>query len=93
MNLHTLQPVRSKAEAESRGRNGGKASGEARRRKRELKKYAKAILEMPVSRADIEQKMILAGIPEEWRTNEMAVVFTLLNMAIGGECIGGSAIA
>lgn len=85
MNLQTLQPVRSKADAEHRGRNGGKASGESRRRKRELKKYARAILEMPVSWPEIEQKMTLAGIPVEWRTNEMAVVLTLLNKALDGD--------
>ncbi len=37
--------IRSTEEARKRGRNGGKASGEARRRKRDLRERAKMIME------------------------------------------------
>ena len=36
-NEGNLKPVRTKSEARERGRNGGKASGEARRRKKTMR--------------------------------------------------------
>lgn len=44
-NEHNLKPVRTKSEARERGRNGGKASGQARREKRDLKERAKMWME------------------------------------------------
>lgn len=43
-----LNPVRSKAEAIERGRKGGKASGEARRRKKELRECLEILLEKDI---------------------------------------------
>ncbi len=44
-----LKPVRTKEEAKKRGANGGKKSGEARRRKRDAQAAAKLILDLPCS--------------------------------------------
>lgn len=44
-----LVPVRSTDEARARGRNGGKASGEARRRKKSMRQLAEALLDSKVT--------------------------------------------
>ncbi|MGE9985385.1 DUF5681 domain-containing protein [Desulfovibrio sp. SGI.169] len=44
-NQNNLQPVRSKSEARTRGKTGGKKSGEARRRKKELREHLEALLD------------------------------------------------
>ena len=44
-----LVPVRSVDEARERGRNGGKASGEARRRKKSMRQLAEALLDSKVT--------------------------------------------
>lgn len=43
-NPDKLKPVRSKREASERGKTGGKKSGEARRRKKELREHLEALL-------------------------------------------------
>lgn len=45
-NPDKLQPVRNKREASERGRKGGVASGQARRKKRALREYLEARLEI-----------------------------------------------
>lgn len=47
-----LQPVRTKEEARKRGANGGKASGEARRKKKELRECLELLLEKEYEAAD-----------------------------------------
>ena len=49
--IDNLQPVRSEDEAREKGAKGGKASGEARRKKKQLKEAFEMLLE-----ADIEAK-------------------------------------
>lgn len=44
-----LVPVRTVDEARERGRNGGKASGEARRRKKTMRQLAEALLDSKVT--------------------------------------------
>lgn len=43
-NEENLKPVRTKSEARERGRNGGKASGESRRRKADFRKILNLLL-------------------------------------------------
>lgn len=43
--IDNLDPVRTTEEAKKRGRAGGKASGEARRKKRDLRKCLEVLLE------------------------------------------------
>jgi len=44
-NEKNLNPVRTKSEARERGANGGKASGAARRAKRDLREHMRALLD------------------------------------------------
>lgn len=46
MNDENLQPVRTKKEARERGANGGRKSGESKRKKKLLKECLDALLEM-----------------------------------------------
>ena len=45
-NNDNLAPVRTKSEARERGKNGGEASGKARKEKADLKKRLKVLMEM-----------------------------------------------
>ena len=58
MNDENLKPVRTKSEARERGRNGGKASGEARRKKADFRRTLNALLT-----AKIDSPDPAAGIP------------------------------
>ena len=51
-NEQNLKPVRSKKEARERGIKGGKASGEARRKKRDIKMALEALLEKDYKTAE-----------------------------------------
>lgn len=54
-NTDNLNPVKSKAEARERGRKGGIASGEARRRKRTIKETALLIANTKINDKDAEK--------------------------------------
>ena len=45
-NIDNLMPVRTKSEAREKGRNGGKASGKARKAKADLRERLKIVMEM-----------------------------------------------
>lgn len=47
-NEDNLKPVKSKSEARQRGSNGGKKSGEARRRKKEIRECLEMLLEKEI---------------------------------------------
>lgn len=80
-----LKPVRTKEEAKERGRNGGIASGEARRKKRSMKQAAKILLDMPVALTSVSDQMQeMFGIGEEDLTNQMAVMVAALKEALNG---------
>lgn len=83
-NPENLIPVRSKKEARERGRAGGIASGEARRKKRTMKTAAKLLLDMAVANPSVEKKMLEYGIPEDEITNQMAVIVAMVNQATRG---------
>ncbi len=79
-----LKPVRTKEEARERGRKGGIASGEARRRKRTMKNAAKFLLDMPVASDNISETMKKMGFEEEDLTNQMAVLVSVFRKAMEG---------
>lgn len=78
-----LDPVRSKEEARKRGRNGGKKSGEVRRRKREAKDAAKLILNLPASKT-LSNSLKKLGVDEADFTNRVALFAKAFNMACKG---------
>ena len=52
-NEQNLKPVKTKSEARERGSKGGKASGEARRRKRSLREAMQTMLALELSEKEI----------------------------------------
>lgn len=88
-NEQNLRPVRTESEARERGRNGGIASGKARRRKASLMKCAQRVLE-----ADVPDKLkkglkAIAGEIED----ENDTLFTMAVAAMVKESINGNAKA
>jgi len=79
-----LDPVRTKEEAKKRGTNGGKKSGEARRKKRDAKAAAKLILDLAVSSDNVEENLRRLGIPDEDFTNRVALMARLLTDGLYG---------
>lgn len=80
-----LRPVRTKEEARERGRKGGIASGEARRKKRTMKNAAKLLLDMPIASENISNTMKELGFQEEDLTNQMAVLVSVFKKAMNGD--------
>ena len=81
-NEQNLKPVSSKKEARERGRKGGLASGEARRKRKTLKEE----LLLMLSDSDIQQKISLALINEAINGNNAGSVtkaFEVIRDTIG----------
>lgn len=80
-----LIPPRSKEEAQERGKKGGVASGEARRKKRDTAKIANQLLSMKVKSTEIKKDLQNVGISVDNNTNmETAVIAGLLRRATMG---------
>ena len=81
-NERNLKPVKSKKEARERGRKGGLASGEARRKRKTLKEE----LLLMLSDGDIQEKISLALINEAINGNNAGSVtkaFEVIRDTIG----------
>ena len=81
-NEQNLKPVKSKKEARERGRKGGLASGEARRKRKTLKEE----LLLMLSDGDIQEKISLALINEAINGNNSGSVtkaFEVIRDTIG----------
>ena len=81
-NEQNLKPVSSKKEARERGRKGGLASGESRRKRKTLKEE----LLLMLSDSDIQQKISLALINEAINGNNAGSVtkaFEVIRDTIG----------
>lgn len=84
-NAQNLKPVRTKSEARERGKNGGVASGEARRRKRRLKDAADLYLSLPVSDRRKWNRIAREGVDPEDIDNQMAMIIGLTAAATAGD--------
>ena len=84
-NERNLIPVRSTEEARERGRNGGRASGEARRRKKSLREAAELYLSLPVSDKRAWNKLAKDGVDPEDVDNQMAIIAGLSIKAAKGD--------
>lgn len=75
-NERNLIPMekRSPEEAREMGRKGGRASGEARRRKKSLREAAELYLSLPVSDKRKWNKLSEDGVPPEDVNNQMAII-------------------
>lgn len=84
-NGRNLIPVRSTEEARERGRNGGRASGEARRRKKSLREAAELYLSLPVADKRAWNKLARDGVDPEDVDNQMAIIAGLTIKAVKGD--------
>lgn len=84
-NVSNLDPVRSTEEARKRGRNGGIASGKARRKKASLMRCAQRVLESDVPKELKPQlSKIIGEVEDENDTLFTAAVAVMVKEALGG---------
>lgn len=81
-NEQNLKKFGSEREPREAGRKGGKASGEARRKKRQMKNAAKLLLDMPVVGENAVKNLETLGFEEEDMTNQMALLVRIFQKAI-----------
>ena len=86
-NEQNLIPMdqRSKDEARELGREGGRASGVSRRRKRSLREAADLYLSLPVSDKRAWNKLARDGVAPEDVDNQMAIIAGLTIKAVKGD--------
>lgn len=86
-NEQNLIPMdqRSQKEARELGREGGRASGEARRRKKSLREAAELYLSLPVSDKRAWNKLAKDGVASEDVDNQMAIIAGLSIKAAKGD--------
>ena len=89
-NEQNLKPVRTKSEARERGRNGGKASGEARRRKADFRKTLNMLLTAEIDSK--EWKPVLEALGVEC-TLESALNMAMIKEGLAGNVKAYEAIA
>lgn len=85
-NEQNLIPFDKRTESEQReiAREGGKASGEARRAKKTLREYTDFLLSLPVADRRKWNKLSRAGVSPESCDNKMLVAFALMQEAQTG---------
>jgi hypothetical protein len=86
-NEQNLNPVKTKDEARSRGRNGGIASGKARREKKAMRETLEALLSMPMKSgkaADIETIKNFAALKGKTITVQEAMMIAMIQKALKG---------
>ena len=84
-NINNLDPVQSTEEAKKRGRNGGIASGKARRKKASLMRCAQRVLEADIPK-EIRQgvEKMVGKLDDEHDELFTAAVAVMAKEAIGG---------
>jgi len=83
-NPENLKPVRTTDEARKRGAAGGKASGAARRKRRDARSAISLLLNMAV-RESLEENMEEMGFQEEDWTNMNAMWARIFTDAMAGD--------
>ena len=86
-NEQNLIPMdqRSQSEARELGREGGRASGVSRRRKRSLREAADLYLSLPVADRRAWNRIARQGVEPEDVDNQMAMIAGLTQRAIKGD--------
>lgn len=84
-NLIPFTSEQSREEAVKNGSKGGKASGEARRKKKALKDCMKQLLALPVNNCEQWNDLAALGIAPEDIDNNMLVTVGLFRAAAGGD--------
>lgn len=80
-NVQNLRPVRSKKEARERGRKGGKASGEVRRRKADFRRILNLLLTTKIDIPELTYLLESMGMDS---TLESALNMAMIKEALGG---------
>ena len=82
-NEENLIPVQSKNEARERGAKGGKASGEARRKKKELRETMEALLQAALKDEELTEKLKKFGFRSGMNMQE-AIAAAMISQAAKG---------
>ena len=72
----------NKDNAKAYGAKGGQISGEVRRRKKNMREMARALLDLPITSADTKKKLESLGIDAEDTTNQMALLVRMMQSAL-----------
>lgn len=83
-NEKNLIPVTKRTPREQKeiSSKGGKASAEARRRRKTMKENAELLLSLSVKNPKLKKIMKELGINEDDQTNQMAMIISLMNKVI-----------
>lgn len=73
------------SELRERAKNGGKASGKARREKKKIKEQMELLLSLPNKDAKTKKKLKTMGIDIGNIDNQMAMVLSMYQKAISGD--------
>lgn len=76
------QSERTKEEQREIAKKGGKASVEARRKKKTMKEQAEFLLSLAVKNPKLKKTMTELGIEEDEQTNQMAMIISMMNKTI-----------
>lgn len=87
MNDENLIPISSRSPSEVRqmGRKGGIASGEARRRKRDMQQTLNMLLDLPLKKGKLQQIRNLSEVKGKNITAEQAILLAQINKALKGD--------
>jgi len=80
MNEKNLKPARSKSEARERGANGGRASGAARRKKRDLRACMIALLETCTEDGRTGSEVMAAKLYEAALSGDVKAIKTIAEL-------------
>lgn len=83
--MDNLKPIKSVDEARELGRKGGKASGEARRKKKAMREQMEMLLSLPFADEEAKEKMKELGIPVDDIDNQMALMIATYQQALKGD--------
>lgn len=84
-NLIPFTSDQDREQAKINGRKGGKASGEARRKNKNMKECLKILLSLDVKSPKAREQLKALGIDDEEMTNQMALMVSMLNKALKGD--------
>ena len=84
-NLVPFDSNQSREEAKRNGAKGGRASGEARRRRKSLREAAELYLSLPVADRRKWNKIAAEGVPPDDVDNQMAIIIGLSVKAAKGD--------
>lgn len=76
---------RTKEEQREIAIKGGKASGKARRKNKNMKECLKMLLSLDVKSPKAREQLKALGIDDEEMTNQMALMVSMLNKALKGD--------